>query len=213
MMPDDLWQPLNEHEIRSLVAYLAAPAQVPMLATAENAATFFNGRDLTGWAGEAGLWSVENGEIVGKTPGLAHNTFLVSNLTADDFLFSAQVKLVGNRGNSGIQFRSAALPKNEAKGYQADVGAGWWGKLYEENGRGLLWDKSGEPFVKLGEWNTYEIEARGAQIRTSINGHPCVVLDDPAGARRGIFAFQLHSGGDTEVHYKDLRLVPLPPAK
>ncbi len=213
MMPEDLWQPLNEHEIRSLVAYLAAPAQVPMLATAENAATFFNGRDLTGWAGEAGLWSVENGEIVGKTPGLAHNTFLVSTLAADDFLFSAQVKLVGNRGNSGIQFRSAALPKNEAKGYQADVGAGWWGKLYEENGRGLLWDKSGEPFVKLGEWNTYEIEARGAQIRTSINGHPCVVLDDPAGARRGIFAFQLHSGGDTEVHYKDLRLVPLPPAK
>ena len=29
------------------------------------------------------------------------------------------------------------------KGYQADVGPGWWGKLYEENGRGLLWDEVG----------------------------------------------------------------------
>jgi hypothetical protein len=30
MMPDDLWKPLSEHEIRSLVAYLASPRQVPM---------------------------------------------------------------------------------------------------------------------------------------------------------------------------------------
>jgi putative membrane-bound dehydrogenase-like protein len=30
MMPDDLWKPLSEHEIRSLVAYLASPSQVPL---------------------------------------------------------------------------------------------------------------------------------------------------------------------------------------
>jgi putative heme-binding domain-containing protein len=30
MMPDDLWGPLSEHEVRSLVAYLASSAQVPL---------------------------------------------------------------------------------------------------------------------------------------------------------------------------------------
>jgi len=30
MMPEDLWKPLSDHEIRSLAAYLAAPAQVPL---------------------------------------------------------------------------------------------------------------------------------------------------------------------------------------
>jgi putative membrane-bound dehydrogenase-like protein len=30
MMPDDLWKPLSEHEIRSLVTYLASPAQVDL---------------------------------------------------------------------------------------------------------------------------------------------------------------------------------------
>ena len=40
-----------------------------MLATAENAKDFFNGKDLTGWDGDPKLWTVENGEIVGKTPG------------------------------------------------------------------------------------------------------------------------------------------------
>ena len=52
MMPDDLWKPLSDHEVRSLVAYLASPEQVPLLATAENAANFFNGRDLAGWQGD-----------------------------------------------------------------------------------------------------------------------------------------------------------------
>ena len=30
MMPEDLWTPLSEHEVRSLVRYLASPAQVPL---------------------------------------------------------------------------------------------------------------------------------------------------------------------------------------
>ncbi len=206
MMPEDIWTPLSEMEIRSLVLYLASPSQVPALATPETAKMFFNGKDLTGWVGDPKLWSVENGEIVGKTTGLAHNNFLRSELAAADFRLTFQVKLVKNEGNSGLQFRSEALPDGEMKGDQADIGPGWWGKLYEENGRGLLWDKSGEAHLKPGEWNTYEVMAVGSKIHTLLNGKPCVDLDDPKGARRGIFAFQLHSGGPTEVRFKDLKL-------
>lgn len=206
MMPEDIWNPLSDHEIRSLVVYLASPAQVPALATPETAATFFNGKDLTGWQGDEKLWTVENGEIVGKTKGLAKNEFLKSDLAASDFRLTLQVKLVNNEGNSGVQFRSVALPDGEMKGDQADVGAGWWGKLYEENGRGLIWKESGEKYVKPGEWNTYEIVADGSKITTKINGKLCVDLDDPSGAKRGIFALQLHSGGATEVRFRDIKL-------
>ncbi|MDB5353388.1 MAG: hypothetical protein JWN86_4635 [Planctomycetota bacterium] len=206
MMPDDLWTPLTDFEVRSLIAYLASPSQVPALATPETASTFFNGRDLTGWQGDPKLWTVENGEIVGKTAGLKRNEFLRSDLAATDFKLTVRVKLLKNEGNSGIQFRSVALPDGEMKGDQADVGAGWWGKLYEENGRGLLWKESGEAHVKPGEWNTYEVVAAGSKITTKINGKLCVDLDDPSGARRGIFAFQLHSGGPTEVRFKDIKL-------
>jgi putative heme-binding domain-containing protein len=206
MMPDDLWTPLSEFEVRSLAAYLASPAQTPMLATPENLSGFFNGKDLTGWVGDPALWSVEDGEIVGKTEGLAHNAFLRSEMSARDFKLTLQVKLVRNEGNSGVQFRSEPLPDGEMKGPQADVGADWWGKLYEENGRGLLWPKSAEDAVKLGEWNAYEIVAVGGSIRTRINDKPAVVLDDPQVSRRGVFGLQLHSGGATEVHFKDLKL-------
>ena len=110
-----------------------------MLATADNAKDFFNGKDLTGWDGDPKLWSVENGEIVGKTAtGIKKNQFLVSDLVAHDFRLSLKVKLTPNKENSGVQFRSEPLPDGEMRGPQADVGAGWWGKLYEESGRGLL---------------------------------------------------------------------------
>jgi len=202
MMPDDLLKPLNPLEVRSLLAYLAAPAQVPMLATEDNVRNFFNGRDLAGWQGNASLWSVDHGEIVGRTSGLKENEFLRSDLLLGDFRLSVQVQLVDNRGNSGIQFRSETLEDGLVKGYQADIGPDWWGKLYEEHGRALLWPKSGEAHVKPG-WNHYEIEAIGSKIRTWINGQLCVDLDDPAGAKRGIVALQLHSGGPTEVRFKD----------
>jgi hypothetical protein len=116
------------------------------------------------------------------------------------------VKLVPNGANSGIQFRSEPLAEGEMRGPQADIGAGWWGKLYEENGRGLLWDKSGESYVKPNEWNTYEVIATGSRIRTFINGKPCVDLDDPVASRSGIIALQIHSGGATEVRFRDLKL-------
>ncbi len=82
-------------------------------------------------------------------------------MIAGDFRLTLKVKLTPNKENSGIQFRSEALPDGEMKGPQADVGAGWWGKLYEENGRGLLWDKSGEKHVKAGRLERVRDRGRG----------------------------------------------------
>ena len=206
MMPEGLLQALNSGEVRDLVAYLKSPGQVPMAATVDNILTFFNGKDLSGWEGNTNLWTVQDGEIVGKSSGLKNNEFLKSALLLGDFRLVLSVKLTPNKENSGIQFRSEVEPSGSVKGYQADVGAGWWGKLYEEHGRALLWDKSGEAHVKTEDWNTYEIVAVGSKIRTAINGKLCVDLDDPKGARRGIIAFQLHSGGAMEVRFKDLKL-------
>ena len=66
----------------------------------------------------------------------------------------------------------------------------------------------------MDDWNEYEIVAVGSRIKTFINGKPCVDMDDPPGARRGIFAFQIHSGGAMEVRFKELKLeVIVPKAK
>jgi putative heme-binding domain-containing protein len=207
MMPEGLLAPLTDQEVRDLIYYLSRPGQVPLMATPETVAYFFNGKDLGGWEGNEELWRVENGEIVGSTKtGLKHNDFLRGQMVFGDFRLICKVKLTPNSENSGIQFRSEPLADGEVKGYQADVGAGWWGKLYEEHGRAILWDKSGEAHVKKDDWNTYEILAVGSKIKTAINGQVCVELDDPKGSTQGIVAFQLHSGGPMEVRFKDFEV-------
>ena len=207
-MPEGQLDALSAADQRDLIAYLRSPEQVDLPAGDLEEVVLFDGESLAGWTGDPAVWSVEAGELVGRTEtGLVSNSFLVSDRELGDFRLELEVRLVGDLGNSGIQFRSRALPDGGVAGYQADIGPGWWGKLYEEHGRAVLSDRSGEGFIRTDGWNEYVIEARGSRIRTWINGSPCVDLDDPEGARSGRIAPQVHSGGPTEVRLRNLRLV------
>lgn len=207
MMPEGLLAPFKDQEIRDLLYYLRQPAQAPLLGSKENVDLFFNGKDLTGWNGEESVWRVENGEIVGETKtGLKRNEFLKSDMVLKDFRLIFQVKLTPNSENSGIQFRSQPVEHGEVQGYQADAGQGWWGKLYEELGRALLWDQPGDRHIREEAWNTYEILAVDHHIQTAINGNKCVDLKDSEGALQGIVALQVHSGGPMEVRYRQFKL-------
>jgi hypothetical protein len=173
-----------------------------------------NGKDLTGWWGDTEVWKVEDGELVGKSEkGLKQNNFLKSRFEAGDFRLTAEIKLVPNTANSGVQFRSIPWQGHEMKGYQADVGQGWWGKLYEESGRGLLATPDGDKLVKKEDWNTYEVVAVGDRVLIALNGTQTVDLTDPKGAKKGIFAVQVHAGGPTEVRFRNMKLEPNPKAE
>ena len=133
-----------------LAAIVAFSVLIPVGMSAQSPASdpqfvsLFNGKDLSNWDGDLKLWSVKDGEIVGKSPGIKKNTFLTSHMVATDFKLTIKVKLVPNKENSGVQFRSEALADGEMKGPQADVGLGYWGTLYEESARGKLADNSSQ---------------------------------------------------------------------
>ncbi|MDB4680169.1 MAG: DUF1080 domain-containing protein [Planctomycetaceae bacterium] len=208
------WLPLFLMLVLSvpLVAQVSEPKHPAVLrnrkpATPENTKTFFNGKDLTGWKGDESLWSVREGVIVGHTEtGIKKNSFLYSDLIVKDFDLTMNVRLTPNDANSGVQFRSEVLPDGLARGYQADMGQQWWGKLYHEHGRKMLWNKDATQHVKAGEWNEYRIVAKGHHIQTYLNGKLCVDLDDAEGETSGVIALQVHSGGPMKVEFKDLKL-------
>ncbi len=206
MMPEGQLDVLAADEARDLIAYLMGEVQVPRLAEAGDGGALFDGATLRGWSGDPAVWSVREGALVGRGEGLARNSFLVNEWVLEDFRLTLEVRLVGNGGNSGVQFRSRVLDAGDVAGLQADIGPGWWGKLYEEHGRGLLEAGACESAVRPGEWNTYEILAVGTRVRTALNGQVCVDRDDPLAARRGVLALQVHSGAPTEVHFRQLRL-------
>ncbi len=196
---------------------LAAAAPLPWLAGCSSAPVeLFNGRDLSGWEGDKSLWLVEDGEIVGRSPGIKQNVFLAAAGSYEDFTLSLEVRLVNNQGNSGIQFRSERDPNStEMIGYQADIGPGWWGNLYDESRRRENLAAADAAFmeklIRKDDWNQYEIRADGATILLKINGRRTVqyVETDDSIPRSGRIALQIHSGPPLEVRFRKLRLETL----
>jgi putative heme-binding domain-containing protein len=151
----------------------------------------FNGRDLTGWAGRAGHWSVEDGAITGRTtkenPAKGNN-FLIArkgdkNLIVDDFELRLSYKITANNksgfANSGIQYRSLERPNYVAAGYQADLEAGpnFTGILYDEaggaGGRGIMAQR-GERVV----WNAEGKKQVTGQLGKSADIQKAIKKDD-----------------------------------
>ncbi len=169
----------------------------------------FDGKTLDNWSGDKTVWRVEDGAIVGHTDtGLKKNTFLCSRDQYDDFVLTLDVKLVPDNANSGIQFRSRPREDGECVGYQADIGQEYWGSIYEEQGRGMLQsgfkDRAERTRIKEA-WNHYVVHAVGNHLRVEINGTVCADIRDDKAAS-GVIALQVHSGGPTDVRFKNIRL-------
>lgn len=173
----------------------------------------FNGKNLTGWDGDPRLWKVSNGAIVGSTEGvtLDKNTFLILKQEYGDFILRLQLKLRNH--NSGIQFRSEALPEWVVKGLQADAAEGnWWGSIYDEKGkRGVIangWKDKGEKVVKATDWNDYEITADGENITLRLNGTVTSQIKDNS-KMSGVIALQLHRGPAMQAEFRNIRIKKL----
>jgi HEAT repeat protein len=181
----------------------------------------FNGRDLGGWDGDPAVWRVQDGAIVGGSlDGNPRNEFLATTRGYRNFVLRLEYKLVGTEGfvNGGVQFRSVrvAQPPNEMRGYQADIGAGHSGSLYDESRRKAFLARADEQQVKQlekpGDWNQYEIRCEGPKVELTLNGRKTVTFTetDPTVKPEGLIALQIHGNCKAEIAFRNLEVDELP---
>ena len=164
------------------------------------------------------MFRVEQGSIVGGSldGNIPRNEFLCTEKQYGDFELRLQFKVLGKGANAGVQIRSQRVPNHhEVSGYQADLGAGWWGCLYDESRRSRVLagppaEKRSEP-VRMNEWNDYRIRCQGARVQLWINGVQTVDYTeaDPNIARSGIIGLQVHGGPPMEARYRNIRIKKL----
>jgi hypothetical protein len=179
----------------------------------------FDGKTFAGWEGDLTIFRVRDGAIVGGTleRKIARNEFLCTTKTYGDFELRLKVKLLGGEGaNAGIQFRTRRIPNHhEVSGYQADMGTGWWGALYDESRRNKVLkgpdQEKMKSVIKADDWNDYTIRAHGRRIQLRINGVQTVdyVEEDPKIETTGVICVQIHGGPPTEAWYRDITLLNL----
>ncbi len=197
------------------VASVAAPAAP--LAPGQ----LFNGVDLANWDGDPGVWRVVDGVIVGGTLlGNPRNEFLATTRPYRNFVLKVDYKLTGTEGfvNAGVQVRSVRIdtPPNEMSGYQADIGAGHSGSLYDESRRKKFLARAAAVQVKrlekVGDWNTYEIRCEGPRVEIRLNGEQTLIYteSDTSVSPDGLIALQIHGNCKAEVRYRNLFVEQLP---
>ena len=229
---------------------LALPVILPTAALAvdpakvvagETAATtgvsLFNGKDLNGWAGAPGWWTVEDGALTAQStpekPCKACNYLVWQGGQPADFELTCEFKLSAD-ANSGVQIRSETRPNWDTYGYQADMtgDGGLVGFVYHHQ-RGLIAErgekvtiaadgkkaiqKIGDPAAlltnyKKEQWNQYRIVCKGPDITLYVNGVlMCQIADHDAGTggKGGIIALQMHPGPPMKVQFKNLYLKEL----
>jgi hypothetical protein len=212
----------------ALLAALNAPAadkdkketpSVPPLKGKSEKLQLFNGKNLDGWDGHEELWSVQDGEIVGKNAAeIKVSTYLLTKRKFSDFRFTGKVKLVQSEMHSGIAFWGHNAPEKGDRytfaGHLVMFPSGWG--MFDLFGRGGL-PVDGAPAKKVGrqhDWNDLEILAQGNRVRVAVNGTAVVDWRDPMQDRcgDGPLGLQLHSNKmPQEVHFKDLELTTFPP--
>ena len=187
------------------------------LAASADPVPLFDGKTFTGWEGDTNtVWRIEDGALVAGalTAKQEKNNFLATTKTYGDFELTLKWKLEGTEGfvNGGVQFRTQRIPNHhEVSGYQADLGKGYDGALYDESRRKkILAQPSPEVLAKaqkpVGEWNDYRIRAEGKHIQIWLNGIQTVdyTETEPNIATSGIIAVQIHGNATSIVRYKDL---------
>lgn len=198
---------------------------------AQEKVSLFDGKTLKGWTvvkkANAKYWSVVDGVVTASSHGkkMPTNTYLATNKNYQNFEFTCQFRLSGDHAtgliNSGLQYRSI-MQKTPNKpgthhiiGYQADIGKGYWGDVYDEHRRGKLLKGDTKALLKDFKedgWNSYKILCEDNRHRLYINGHLTAdyLEKNPKIPSLGVFALQLHSGGIATMEYKDIFIKELP---
>jgi len=189
------------------------------MATETSPTQLFDGKTFKGWEGNEKFFRIEKGAVVGGNlkSRIPRNEFLCTKRTYKNFVLTLEVKLRGGpRANAGIQIRTKRIPNHhEVIGYQADMGQGWWGSLYDESRRRTMLAKADPAVIKKvlkpDDWNKYVIRCEGPRIRLYLNGTLTVdyTEKDPKIPLEGIIGLQIHSGPPSEAWYREIRIQEL----
>ncbi len=185
--------------------------------------SIFDGETLDNWKvvnqDNKKYWSVVDSVITGGDgiTNIPKNTYLYTTQTYSDFEFRALFRITGNHGtgliNSGIQYRSV-IESGKIVGYQADIGKGYWGDIYDEHRRAKLvgGDLSTLKYI-LNEqgWNSYVIRCIGNKHELYINGVKTTeyLEMDTEIPVEGVIGIQVHSGGNAKVEFKHITITKL----
>lgn len=159
-------------------------AAAGLLSAADKGFTpLFNGKDLTGWtlfAKSGSGYKVENGTIVCPEDGGGN---LLTDKEYSDFILRLDFKLSPG-GNNGVGLRAPLAGDVAYSGMEIQIldqeHERYKGKLQPWQHTGSIYNvfpAKGDALKPVGQWNHYEITAKGPKVKIVLNGKTLVDAD------------------------------------
>lgn len=216
-MPADILKGVDEHDVRSLLAYLMGPGQVPMLATPQNSLTFFNGQNLDFWRtgslltpfapphgveanGESG-WKLDKGELVAPEPHGGRAAVLNSELLLTP-PFHVRLQIRRGKGSAAalVVYGQADLA---APALRIDFTAD--GRVELVNGsRGRATTAPGA--VRPDFWHSLDVDLAGKRIQIYLDRQEKVELTDAEIPERCFITLQGPAVSGQRFRFRNLDL-------
>ena len=211
--------------------------------------SLFNGTDLTGWTVKTAgttikdFATITDGYIHLESPGGAGWLWLYSEKPYTDFVLKLKFTApTGNQGNSGVNIRSFWDPNDQGgflNGPQVDIytnnnwrtgcildmtkGSQRWffPNLPDWNiAKSNVTTPAGWKFNYFPEWNDLEIQVKGMNVKTIVNGIAFAnfngegVLNDALHKTKnvgstGYIALQAHADEKVVINFKDIKIADL----
>ncbi len=199
--------------------------QLAKLPKSEKPVALFNGKSLDGWKGAPGIWSVEDGAIVGRNKKkIDTSTYLFTDKAYREFRLLLEVKQTKSRKHSPMHSAIATLgeqfdDKGNAFGFKGPLlmccqDWGIW-DAYRRNRiapKGHAGQFHPEGVERVGDWNRIEILVIGNRIRFVANGQLVFDFTDaPELLRKSPIGLQIHSNKKPqEFRFRGLVLTEKP---
>ncbi|MCU0229117.1 MAG: DUF1080 domain-containing protein [Bryobacterales bacterium] len=198
-----------------LAGALSLPAQQRPKPPGERWVELFNGKDLAGWVPVGNeKWTVEEGAIHGQGVTKEYG-YLRTEKEYQSFHLFLRFKTEAN-GNSGVYFHTKFKPGtvdvSDGRQFEIDRVLGHHScGVYGDNAGWKAWPAPEfEGLLRPTDWNDMLLKVEDNRYECWLNGIKMLDFTDPKqGAKDGWIALQLHSGGEGNMRFKDIRILDL----
>lgn len=195
------------------LALLIAPAAMAQYPADDGYERVFNGRDLAGWEIQwPGLWTVENGILIGKQdPETGGDSWLFTEREWDDFSLELEFRMTPS-ANSGVGIRMPAGVEGRPSqhGYEIQIS-----DIDTQYPTGSVFRHVAAPsgIERVGEWNQLAIICVGDHIVVYLNRQK-VIDARLEGSLEGRVGLQAHGGerfAEQVSQFRNIRVKDLKP--
>jgi len=178
-------------------------------ADAQELPSAFNGKDLTGWRVPENnvWWKVDDGTLRAISDPERTGSTLWTEREYVNFVMECDFKLGQGTVDSGFFVRDSReqIQIGISGSLKRDMTASPYieGKGYPVEAEGV------EELLRLDDWNTMTIVAKGNNYTVWLNDRNVMTYDSETAVEKGPIGIQLHPGRDMSIDFRNIRIAEL----